>query len=310
MLAFEDENVRKMFAVYVRPEGERGEINFYDSEADAQADVGPGMPAGVITHGDTYVEYIGDVLLYAPIDWPLIGVDQDLLVQLAADGFEIFVGLTPAESDVLLSVVIADDETAAVTDLEDVVEIVNAPASLSGDQPCAAWMPSGQLVIFSSGPDSGGVDGRFVLRPEFEDEIGTDRGVVALLDSGWVPLVDDPHSWRENDDCWAINIQQRVHDEDELFLGRYAASDRTLVVTRSGADTEDSDEHLQLIAEELSLNFNDLNRKLAKAGWKVDVDSQDAAEMSVHAELSESPGWYPVETDDGVEWVAALLRTP
>ena len=40
------------------------------------------MPRGYITHGEVYVEYIGDALLFAPPDWPLTGVDQDLLVQL------------------------------------------------------------------------------------------------------------------------------------------------------------------------------------------------------------------------------------
>ena len=49
MLAYEDESARHLFAVYVRPEGERGTINFYADEAAAAAEVGPGMPAGFIT---------------------------------------------------------------------------------------------------------------------------------------------------------------------------------------------------------------------------------------------------------------------
>ena len=42
MLAYEDESARHLFAVYVRPEGERGTINFYADEAAAVATMGAG----------------------------------------------------------------------------------------------------------------------------------------------------------------------------------------------------------------------------------------------------------------------------
>ena len=58
-----------------------------------------------------------------------------------------------------------------------------------------------------------------------------------MLDEGWVPLVDDPYTWRELGGAWVINVQQRVADKNELFFGRYTTDDRTLVVTRSAADT-------------------------------------------------------------------------
>ena len=100
----EEETGRRLFAVYVRGPDMRGAINFYPDEAAAEADVGPGMPPGILTHGDTYVEYIGESLFFAAADVPLIGVPRDSLVQLQADDGEVFIALTPAESNALLSV--------------------------------------------------------------------------------------------------------------------------------------------------------------------------------------------------------------
>ncbi|MEI8080461.1 MAG: hypothetical protein WCI74_01265 [Actinomycetes bacterium] len=315
MLVNEDEAARKVFAVYVRPEGERGEINFYATEADATADVGPGMPPGIITHGDTYVEYIGDALLFAPSDWPLTGVNLDLLVQLEADDFEIFVALTPAESDALLVVMAAsgqddaEDALADMVDAEDAEELVDAPAGLVGESPCAVWMPDGTLYLFATGPDGGGLDLEFVEpRPDFDDEIGTDRGVICLCENDWVPLVGDPNAWVENEDYWVINVQPRIRDEDELFFGRYTADDKSLVVTRAGTDTDYADEHLQVVAEDVPGDFVALSALLTDAGWVVDPQGQAAADASLHPELSESPGWYPAEIDDGIEWICSLTR--
>lgn len=324
MLAYEDESARQLFAVYVRPEGERGTINFYPDEAAAAADVGPGMPAGYITHGEVYVEYIGAALLFAPADWPLTGVDQDLLVQLQADGGEIFIALTPAESDALMAL---SGDVAAVTAVEAVVtepvdyddaDTVDAPAGVTGDDPCVAWLADGSLVAFSSGPDAGGRTlNANVPRAEFGDEAGADRAIVAMLDEGWVPLVDDEFTWREIGDAWVINIQKRVIDEDEVFFGRYTADDRTLVVTRAGADTDDDEEHLQLVSSDVDLDFIDLGRDLVKAGWKIDSESTAAAELSADPDRRESPGWYPAEPDDESptadpthEWVCVVLRNP
>ncbi|MGV1036577.1 MAG: hypothetical protein ACOYD0_06065 [Candidatus Nanopelagicales bacterium] len=322
MLEYEDETARKLFAVYVRPEGERGEINFYADEAEAIADVGPGMPAGVITHGDVYVETIGDALLFAPEDWPIIGVDQDLLVQLQADAVEIFIALTPAESDALmllasgeasavgepdmLATVIAED---TVDEADDDAELVDPPAGVEGTQPCVTWMGDGSLVLFESGADAGGhVLAHTQTRPEFGDEVESDRAIVALLERGWVPFVDDPHTWLEVEDAWVLNIQSRTADADEQFFGRYTADDRTLVVTRAGADTGFDEEHLQVISEDVDDDFIDLGRALVSAGWKIDPESDAAAEQSDHPELRESPGWFPAETEEGTEWVCALVR--
>lgn len=324
MLAYEDESARQLFAVYVRPEGERGTINFYPDEATAAAEVGPGMPAGFITHGEVYVEYIGDALLFAPDDWPLKNVDQDLLVQLQADGGEIFIALTPAESDALMALA---GDTQASTVVETVVtepvefddaDVVDAPAGVSGSEPCVTWLADGTLVAFASGPDAGGrALGAKVPRAEFGDEAGADRAIVAMLDEGWVPLVDDEFTWREIGDAWVINIQKRVIDEDEVFFGRYTADDRTLVVTRAGADTDDDEEHLQLVSTDVDLDFIDLGRALVSAGWKIDSESTAAAELSADPERRESPGWYlaePDEDDEGagesaVEWVCVVIRS-
>ncbi len=332
MLAYEDESARQLFAVYVRPEGQRGAINFYPDEAAAAADVGPGMPEGFLTHGEVYVEYIGDALLFAPADWPLTGVDQDLLVQLQADSGEIFIALTPAESGALMA--LAVDPTDALTvdtvvsepvDFDDEpdpsdADLVEAPAGLTGDEPCLIWLADGTLVAFASGPDGGGraLDAS-VPRGEFGDEPGADRAVVAMLDDGWVPLVDDPYTWREVGDVWVINIQNRVADSDELFFGRYTAEDRTLVVTRAAADTDHEEEHLQLITNDVDFDFIDLGRALVGAGWRIDSESTAAAELSAQPELRESPGWYPAEPDDedglgsdadaAAEWVCVVERT-
>ena len=317
MLAYEDETARPVFAVYVRPNDGLGRISFYDDEAAATADVGPGMPAGVITHGDTYVEYIGDAILYAPEDWPVIGINPDLLVQLATEDFEIFVALTPAESDALT--LLAGDTSADGSDDDDddddddvdfEVEPVEAPDGVEGDSPCVVWQPNGELVVF---PDGGDEDGAALAvsipRVDFGDEIGTDRAVVALMDLGWVPEVDDPHTWREIGDVWAMNVQPRVTDDTEQFFGRYTADDQTLVVTRAGADTDNDDEHLQLIVEGIDVDFDSFAAHLRGEGWVVDVESEAAADISVHPELSESPGWYPAEAGDEVEWVCAVTRT-
>lgn len=324
MLEYEDETARKLFAVYVRPEGERGEINFYTDEAAAVADVGPGMPEGVITHGDVYVETIGDALLFAPADWPIIGVDQDLLVQLQADTVEIFIALTPAESDALM--LLAAGEASAVgepgilagvvaedaldEDVDD-ADLVDAPAGVDGTQSCVTWLNDGSLVLFESGADAGGhVLAHAQPRPEFGDEVESDRAIVALLEHGWVPFVDDAHTWLEVEDAWVLNVQARVEDADEQFFGRYTADDRTLVVTRAGVDTGLDEEHLQLISEDVDDDFIDLGRALVSAGWKIDPESDAAAEQSDHPELRESPGWFPAETDEGTEWVCALVRVP
>ena len=324
MLAYEDESARQLFAVYVRPEGERGTINFYPDQATAAAEVGPGMPAGFITHGEVYVEYIGDALLFAPADWPLIGVDQDLLVQLQAEGGEIFIALTPAESDALMALMgdapatVADAVVTEPVDFDD-ADVVDAPAGITGSEPCVTWLADGTLVAFASGADAGGRTlAATVPRTEFGDEAGTDRAIVAMLDEGWVPLVDDEYTWREVGDVWVINIQKRVIDSDEVFFARYTADDRTLVVTRAAADTDDDEEHLQLVTNDVDLDFIDLGRALANAGWRIDSDSTVAAELSANPELRESPGWYPAEPDadgdaaatpeDAVEWVCVVLR--
>ena len=319
MLAYEDESPRSLFAVYIRPNDEIGLISFYADEAAAQADVGPGMPEGVITHGDTYVEYIGHALLYAPQDWPLTGVNPDLLVQLAADDVEIFVALTPAESDALT--LLAGNPDAALTGDEDEdgddddeldfddAELVDAPDDIEGSEPCVIWQATGEFVLFPEGADNAGrVIGEPIERVDFGDELGTDRAVVALLDLGWVPLVDDEHAWSEVGDVWVLNVQPRVTDDSEQFFGRYTADDQTLVVTRAGTDTDNEDEHLQLIAEGLDVDFDVFAAHLTREGWVVDSESTAAAEISVHPELSESPGWYPAEAGDEVEWVCAVNR--
>jgi len=332
MLAYEDESARHLFAVYVRPEGERGTINFYADEAAAAAEVGPGMPAGFITHGEVYVEYIGDALLFAPSDWELTGIDQDLLVQLQADGGEIFIALTPAESSALLELTADGADTAdagvVVTDSiefdddvdSDEEEVVDAPEGVTGDAPCVAWLADGTMVVFSSGADAGGrALSVSVPRTEFGDEPGTDRAVVAMLDEGWVPLVDDPYTWREISGAWVINVQQRVADKDEVFFGRYTTDDRTLVVTRAAADTDDEEEHLQVITNDVDLDFIDLGRALVDAGWRIDSDSTVAAELSAAPEQRQSPGWYPAEPEDEDattaadsdavdEWVCVVVR--
>ncbi|NQU36116.1 MAG: hypothetical protein HQ526_00790, partial [Actinobacteria bacterium] len=195
MLAYEDETAQPVFAVYVRPNDGLGRISFYDDEASATDDVGPGMPAGVITHGDTYVEYIGDAILYAPADWPLVGVNPDLLVQLATDDVEIFVALTPAESDALTLLagdVGTDDDDDDDDDVDFDSDPVEAPDGVDGDSPCVVWQPGGELVVFpNGGDDDGAALAVSIPRVDFGDEIGTDRAVVALMDLGWVPQVDD-----------------------------------------------------------------------------------------------------------------------
>lgn len=328
MLAYEDETARQLFAVYLRPEGERGTINFYPDEAAAAADVGPGMPEGYITHGEVYVEYIGDALLFAPPDWPLTGVDQDLLVQLQAEGGEIFIALTPAESDALMALAIdpSDVDSTVVEPVEfdedpGSPELIDAPDDVTGDTPCMVWQADGTLVAFSSGPAAGGrALATTVERPEFGDESGSDRAIVAMLDEGWVPLVDDPYTWREVGDVWVINIQQRVADSEEIFFGRYTTDDRTLVVTRAGADTDLEEEHLQLVSADVDFDFIDIGRALVDAGWRIDSESSAAAELSAQPELRESPGWYPAEPDDDepsasaadgtpIEWVCAVVRS-
>jgi hypothetical protein len=245
----------------------------------------------------------------------LIGVNPDLLVQLEADDFEIFVALTAAESDALLLLMAAgaeDDELDALADMvdaEDAEELVDAPAGLVGSSPCAVWMSDGALYVFASGPDGGGLDlAMDDTRPDFDDEVATDRGVICLCENGWVPLVGDPNAWVEHEDYWVINVQQRVRDEDELFFGRYTADDKSLVVTRAGTDTEYSDEHLQVVADGVPCDFQALGVLLADAGWVLDPVGQAAADASVHPELSESPGWYPAEIDDGIEWICSLSR--
>lgn len=309
MLAAEDQPARTLFAVYVRPEGRRGEINFYPDEAAAVADVGPGMPPGVLTHGDTYVEYIGDALLFAPTDWPLIGVDQDFLVQLQGADQEIFVALTPSESQVLklqLGVETATAAEPAEPPAEPVA--VDAPAEVTGTRPCLVWFADGGTALFQDGPDAGGREMPITLpRGEFGDEATGDRMVVALMAHGWVPLVDDTHTWREFGDVWVLNVQPRAADEAEQFLSRFTVHDRTLVVTRSGTDTGLAEEHLQFVADRLDRDFELLDARLEKAGWRVDTGTQVAADLSTQPELSESPGWYPVESDDGIEWVAAVV---
>ena len=317
MLAAEDQSARTLFAVYVRPEGRRGEINFYPDEAAAVADVGPGMPPGVLTHGDTYVEYIGEALLFAPADWPLIGVDQDFLVQLQAGDREIFVALTSSESHVLkLQLGVEKDSDPAAAEVAPEVAAVepaplgaavDAPADVTGSQPCLVWFADGRSALFADGPDAGGQELPTTLaRGEFGDEATGDRMVVSLLRDGWVPLVDDTHSWREFGEVWVLNIQPRVVDDTEQFLARYTAHDRTLVVTRSATDTGQAEEHLQFLADRLDRDFDVLTNALQRAGWQVDPGSQVAAALTTQPELSESPGWYPVESDDGIEWVAAL----
>lgn len=320
MLSCEDETARTLFAVYVRPEGERGTINFYTDEAQAHADVGPGMPEGVITHGDVYIEYIGDVLLYAPSDWPLIAVDQDLLIQLQFEEREIFIALTPAESAALLALegssVTIEQTEPVPTEVPDLVE---APQGVSGTEPCVVWLADGSLVIFEQGADTGGRELSTVLdRPDFGDEAGSDVAVVALLDEGWVPLLDDEYTWREVDDAWVINVQRRIADSNECFFARYTSDDRTVVVTRLASDTDDEEEHLQLVGSDVDLDFIDLGRALVAAGWRIDSESKVAAELASRPDLRESPGWYP-DDEEGVtprsaetptEWFCVVMRTP
>ncbi len=321
MLAYEDESARELFAVYVRPEDERGTINFYLDEASAAADVGPGMPAGFITHGEVYVEYIGDALLFAPDDWPLRGIDQDLLVQLQADGGEIFIALTPAESDALMALTadsgatVVDAVVAEPAEFDDADDAIDAPDGITGDEPCVVWFADGTLAAFADGADEGGGPLDILIpRVEFGDEPGADRAIVALLDNGWVPLVDDEFTWREIDDNWVINVQPRVADDEEIFFARYTAADRTLAITRAAADTDDEEEHLQLVVEDVDLEFIELGRALVGADWRIDTDSTAAAELSAQPELRESPGWYLAEPDDEAasdsapEWVSVVVR--
>lgn len=326
MLAYEDESARKLFAVYVRPEGERGTINFYPDEASATNDVGPGMPEGFITHGETYVEYIGEVLLFAPTDWPLENVNQDLLVQLETENGEVFIALTSDESDALLALTVDRAEAADVDAVDasvdfDDAELVDAPSGVTGNDPCLTWLADGSLVAFASGPDVGGRPlAASVERPDFGDEQGSDRAVVAMLDEGWAPMTDDEFTWREVGDVWVINIQKRVADASEQFFSRYTADDRTVVVTRSAADTGDEEEHLQVIDTDIDLDFIDLGRALVGAGWRIDAESKSAAEVSADPSLRESPGWYPAEPEDDsassgltkadvTEWVCVVVRS-
>ena len=165
-------------------------------------------------------------------------------------------------------------------------------------------------MVFEAGAAEGGRPLPEALsRGEFGDEVSNDLAVVRLLDEGWAPLVVDTHTWREIGDDWAINVQQRVADDgEEQFLARYTAYDRTLVVTRSATDTGLDEEHLQLLSDDVDCEFDVLVGLLSEADWAVDVETTAAAELSVHPELSESPGWYPAESEDGIEWVAALER--
>ena len=72
------------------------------------------------------------------------------------------------------------------------------------------------------------------------------------------------------------------------------------------------------MTNDVDLDFIDLGRALANAGWRIDSDSTVAAELSAKPELRESPGWYPAEPDEdgdsaaepdeAVEWVCVVLR--
>lgn len=334
MLTYEDESARELFAVYVRPEGEIGTISFYPTQADAIAAVGPGMPPGVLTHGDIYVEDIGQCLLFAPPDWPLENVSQELLVQLAADGGEIFIALTNAESDALLALSNEDDlgRTNSRHSLREGYEFdtpdeepsprTQPPAPEPGKQPCAVWRADGSLVLFADGTDGGDELLDFTVpRGAFDDEVGSDKAVVALLDQGWIPSLSDEYTWREVGDNWVINLQRR-NTEGEQFLARYSIEDGSLSVTRISPDTNDDEEHIQLIAVDLERELAELAHDLVATGWLPLVDSALAAELSADPTRMVSPGWYPdfdAESDDTTddelvartdfsEWMCAVSR--
>jgi hypothetical protein len=90
-------------------------------------------------------------------------------------------------------------------------------------------------------------------------------------------------------------------------------------VTRAAADTDDEEEHLQVITNDVDLDFIDLGRALVDAGWRIDSDSTVAAELSAAPEQRQSPGWYPAEPEDDDaataadsdavdEWVCVVVR--
>lgn len=316
MLAYQDAPALRVFAVYLRPEGERGTISFYPDEQSATAEVGPGMPAGVITHGDVYVEYIGNVLLFAPESWPMTEVDQDLLVNVTTDDGELFIALTPAESAALLAVAGSAAEPPTAT---SVPATVAAPKGESGITPCATWSADGKLAVYESGFDSEGV----VLpetapRSEFGEEVAADRAVVVLLDAGFVPLVEDEYTWRELGDVWVLNIQPRIAGSTETFLARYLVEEQTLIVSRIADDTNGEEAHLQVVSGDVPDDFIDVGQELVNAGWRIDSDSKVVAHLSANAKLRQSPGWYPAEptediatptSPDGVgEWVCVVTR--
>lgn len=312
MLAYQDVPARRMFAVYIRPEGEHGSISFFADEEQATAEAGPGMPVGVITHGDTYIEHIGDVLLFAPADWPLADVDQDLLVELDTGDVTVFVALTPEESEVLLAL-------AATRSPEAVDDSVPAPAGLTGDSAAVAWLADGSLIAFENGFSQGGRRlATTIERGDFDDEIRADQAVVAILDDGQVPRSDDEFTWREEGDVWVINTQPRVSDASEQFLCRYTVDDQTLVVARSATDTDNDEHHLQVVNTDLDLDFIDLGRALVAAGWRIDDESGIAARLSANPALRQSPGWYPAEAIEGesdpkefesvTEWICNIDR--
>lgn len=321
MLAYQDEVARPMFAVYVRPEGQDGTISFFSDEAQATAEVGPSMPTGIITHGDTYIEHVGDAMLFAPIDWPLRDVDPDLLVELETPSGIVFVGLTQAESDALLAVATGEVADSVVEEAAEVdIELVPAPDGHSGTQPVAAWFADGSIVVFPSGFDGGGLElPEPVERSDFGDEIRADQAVVALMENGHLPLVDDEYTWVESGDVWVMNTQPRVADASEQFFCRYTTADRTVVITRCAADTDDEELHLQLVSNDAESDFIDLGILLTKAGWRIDGESPSAAELSANPNLRQSPGWFPAESDEDSpgpvtdieavdEWVCVVTR--
>ena len=323
MLAYQDEAPRPMFAVYVRPEGQNGTISFYADEAQAVTEVGPSMPTGIITHGDTYIEHVGDVTLFAPVDWPLLDVDPDLLVELETPSGTVFVGLTHAESEALLAVATVEVDDTLVEEPSDVdIELVPAPDGHTGSQPTAAWFPDGSIVVFPTGFDDGGLElPEPVERSDFGDEIRADQAVVALLEYGHLPLADDEYTWVESGEVWIMNTQPRIADDTEQFFCRYTNADRTLAITRCAADTDDEELHLQLVSNDAEPDFIDLGILLTKAGWRIDGESLSAAELSANPKLRQSPGWYPAEPDedssapavtdieDVSEWVCVVARS-
>lgn len=314
MLAYQDVPARRLFAVYLRPEGTHGTISFFADEAQATAEVGPAMPPGVITHGDTYIEHIGEVLLFAPADWRLTDVDQDLLVELDTNDVTVFVALTPAESEALLALAAMRATEAEAPTTHD----VPAPAGLTGDTAAVAWLADGSLIAFDNGFNQGGrALATTIERGDFDDEVRADQAVVAILDDGQVPRSDDEFTWREEGDVWVINTEPRIRDSAEQFMCRYTADDRTLAVARTATDTDGDEHHLQVISTDLGLDFIDLGRALVAAGWRID-EGEIAAQLSANPALRQSPGWYPAEPDDDeptpkdhdsvTEWMCSVTR--